>query len=101
MISGAHAYRHSGNSRLAEDHIRSAFLAMTAGKSREAACHLAQALWPPKSARRYETYALSLFTRRAATEAYDDLIGKQEESALRILRRLVNPDKSPAREPLA
>jgi hypothetical protein len=83
---------------IARDHVRRAFWAAWAGRASEAASHLAQAVWPPKSAEAYETYALSPAMKDAATTAYEDLVAKREEQALRTLKRALYPNGIPAHE---
>ena len=83
---------------IARDHVRRAFWAAWEGKASEAAAHLAQAVWPPKSADIYEAYALPERMRAAAIRAYEDLIAKREQEALRGLKEAVYPDGIPAHE---
>jgi hypothetical protein len=83
---------------IARDHVRRAFWAVRDGKINEAAAHLAQALWPPKSPTIYETYSLTASMRGAATEAYEDLIAKRELAAVAILERAVYPNGIPPHE---
>ena len=83
---------------IARDHVRRAFWAARDGKANEAAAHLAQALWPPKSPAVYETYSLTVSMREAATEAYEDLIAKRAQTAINILERVVYPKGIPPHE---
>jgi hypothetical protein len=86
---------------IARDHVRRAFWAAKEGQTNVAAAHLAQALWPPKSAGVYETYSLTASMRGAATEAYEDLIAKRERTAITVLERAVYPDGIPSYELVA
>lgn len=83
---------------IARDHVRRAFWAARDGRINEAAAHLTQALWPPKSPAIYETYNLSPSMRGAATEAYEDLIAKREQTAIITLERAVYPKGIPPHE---
>jgi hypothetical protein len=96
-----YAYSYLERPGIARDHVRRAFWAVREGRASEAAAHLAQALWPPKSPSVYETYSLSPSMRGAATEAYEDLVAKREPAAAIILQRAVYPDGIPPHEIVA
>ena len=91
-------YTYLNHPGIARDHVRRAFWAAREGRINEAAAHLAQALWPPKSAEVYETYALTTALRGAATEAYEDLIARRAPAAIVILEGAVYPEGIPPHE---
>ena len=83
---------------IAKDHVKRAFWTAKEGKMSEAAAHLAQALWPPKNPEVYPAHKLPYWFRMAAQEAYEDLIAKREEEAVRTLKDVIYPYGIPAHE---
>ena len=83
---------------IAKDHVIRAFWAASAGKTNEAAAHLAQALWPPKSPSIFETWQLSSDMKKAAQEAYADLISRRSRQAIEALGRAIYPHGIPPHE---
>ena len=82
--------------RLATDHITEAYWAARAAKRTEAASHLMQALWPPKSL--CGAYALDPAMRDAVAQAYNCLLARHRFQAVAVLQRIVYPEGIPARE---